>query len=106
MPLKRVTNTSFRQDVLLSSKPVLVHFAERQCAACHRIMPMLEHLSAAQNKLLVVLLDVEQNVMIADRENVMSVPTLKVYVRGKCVLERVGGFETEEDLREWVAAYF
>jgi len=81
-----VTDASFSDDVLKSSKPVLVDFWAEWCGPCKMIGPILEEIAAAHGEKLTILkLNVDENPATAANYGVSSIPTMNVYVNGEVV---------------------
>jgi len=86
-----VTDDSFNADVLGSSKPVLVDFWAEWCTPCKMIAPVLEEIAATHSdKLTIAKLNIDENPQTARDYNVMSIPTMTVYVDGKPVKSIIG----------------
>jgi thioredoxin 1 len=86
-----VTDSSFEQEVLQSSVPVLVDFWAEWCGPCKMLAPTIDQLSVEYSgKLKVVKVDVDQNNEISGRYGIMSIPTVMLFKDGHAVEKIVG----------------
>ena len=86
-----VTDATFSDEVLSSTKPVVVDFWATWCSPCKMVAPVLEEIAAEHgDKLTVAKLDIDQNPATARDYQVMSIPTLLVFQDGKPVKQIVG----------------
>ena len=82
---------TFDKVVLQSDIPVLVDFWAPWCGPCRAIAPILDQIAAEQDgKLRVVKLNVDENLSLASRYDVSSIPAMKVFQGGEVVREVMG----------------
>ncbi len=86
-----VTDDTFATDVLGSDKPVLVDFWAEWCTPCKIVAPVLEEIAGDHaEKLTIAKLNIDENPKTAQAYQVMSIPTMTVYVAGQPVKSIVG----------------
>jgi thioredoxin 1 len=86
-----VTDASFSDDVLTSSKPVLVDFWATWCGPCKMVAPVLEEIATEHaEKLTIAKVDVDANPGIARDYKIMSIPTLILFKDGQPIKQIVG----------------
>ena len=87
---KIVTDASFADDVLLSTKPVVVDFWAEWCGPCKMVAPILEEIAAAHDGIVIAKLNVDENPQTSASYGITSIPTLNVFQDGKGVKSIVG----------------
>ncbi len=86
-----LSDTTFDEEINTSSEPVLVDFWAEWCGPCKMIAPILEEIAEEQaGKLKVAKLNVDEAPAIAQRFEVMSIPTMIVFQDGKPAKRLVG----------------
>lgn len=91
MSTVKVTDDTFKSEVLESDVPVLVDFWATWCGPCRMVAPILEELSEEYGgKIKIAKLDTDENQATTMAYNVVSIPTLNVYQGGKVVKSIVG----------------
>lgn len=96
-----VTDQTFKPEVLdESSMPVLVDFWATWCGPCQVQAPILEEFANEMTgKVKVVKLEVDENPQTAAQYNIMSIPTLAIFVKGQLVKQLIG-VKTKPQLAE------
>lgn len=100
--MKEITSSKeFEQEVLSSTKPVLVDFWAEWCGPCRMVGPVVEELSKEYSAIDFVKVNVDQNSELAQRYNVFSIPTLAIFKSGEVVTQKVGA-GTKESLKTMI----
>ena len=93
-----VTSANFDELVMRSDKPVLLDFWAVWCGPCRMVGPTVEKLASAyEGKAVVGKINVDEEMALAEKFKVMSIPTLFVMKDGQ-VVDRVIGARPYEDL--------
>ena len=89
--LYHFSQANFEQEVLQSDMPVMVDFYADWCGPCKMVAPIVEALSKEYDgKVKIGKLNVDESVAIAQKYNVMSIPTLLFIKNGQVVDQLVG----------------
>ena len=101
-----VTDTSFEQEVLTASTPVLVDFGAEWCGPCKMIAPIVDQIAADYaGQLKVVSVDADLNPNVVQAFGVMGLPTLILFKDGQPV-ERATGFMSKDRLLAKLEPHF
>jgi len=87
----QLTDATFDELVGASSTPVLVDFWAEWCGPCKVIAPILDEIAGEQEgKLTIAKLNIDENLEITRRFDVMSIPTLILFQDGQPKARLVG----------------
>jgi thioredoxin 1 len=91
MSVVRLSNENFEQVVLDSENPVLIDFWAEWCGPCRMQSPIIEELATElESTAVIAKLNVDENPRLAQKFDVMSIPTIVAMKSGKVVARRVG----------------
>lgn len=91
-----VTDATFQDQVLKSTKPVLVDFWAPWCGPCKIVGPIVEELAEEyKDKVTVLKMNVDDNQQTSGMYGVMSIPTLMVFKNGQPVKSTIGAVPKE-----------
>jgi thioredoxin 1 len=102
MSTVKVTESSFKDEVLSSDVPVLVDFWAEWCGPCKTIGPALEELSSEYaGKLKVAKVNVDENPGLPAQFGVRGIPALFMFKGGEVVSNRTGA-APKASLKGWI----
>ena len=102
MTVLSTNDEKFNDDVLKSSKPVLVDFWAEWCGPCKMIGPVLEELSDEMSAQIIIAkhnIDNEPNT--PTKYGVRGIPTMLLFSGGELKATKVGA-TTKSDLKSWI----
>ncbi|MDP9403547.1 MAG: thioredoxin [Actinomycetota bacterium] len=86
-----LTDATFDEEIASGKEPVLVDFWAEWCGPCKTLAPILEEIAGErQGKIRIAKVDVDTNLEVARRFEVMSIPTLILFKDGAPRLRMVG----------------
>ena len=89
-------NNNFKEEVLDSTKKVLVDFNAEWCGPCRMIAPVLEKIAEENDNIKIVSVNVDNNNELTREYNVFSIPCLVVIKDGKEINRSVGLISKKE----------
>ena len=90
--MKEITITveNFDSEVMKSDKPVLIDFWATWCGPCQMIAPIVHQIAEENDNVVVGKVDVDNEIALAQRFGIASIPTLVLMKNGQAVDSLVG----------------
>lgn len=100
----KFTTANFTADVLDSDVPVLVDFYAEWCGPCKMMGPIVKEMADVYDgKMRIGKLNIDEDMEMAQKYKVMSVPTFIIFKKGEPVEKMIGGMpkaELEEKIKK------
>jgi len=94
-----VTTNNFQNEVIDAKEPVLIDFFANWCVPCKMLSPVIDELAQEMPSVKVVKVNVDEEPELAQKFQVMSIPTLVVMKDGKMVNKTIG-VRPKDEIRE------
>lgn len=99
---QRINKDNFEEKVLKSPLPVLVDFYSDSCIPCKQLSPVLGDIEdEREDTLSVYKVNVNYDMELAEKYDVMGVPALRLFVQGEVKAERAGA-AGRADIETWI----
>ena len=100
-----ITTDNFKEEVLESTIPVLADFWAQWCVPCRMVSPILAQMADEYDgKLKVAEINVDEAGELAAEYNIVSIPSILLFDKGKVVKQQVGAVP-RQTLEQMVAEY-
>jgi len=86
----KITKNNFEEEVLKSEKPVLLDFWAAWCGPCRMVSPTIEEIAKEYENIKVGKVNIDEEMELAAKFKIMSIPTLMVLKEGKVTAMAVG----------------
>ena len=99
MAIIKLTKDNFEQEVLKSEKPVLVDFYADWCGPCQMLSPIVDEVAEERDDIKVGKINVDEQMELAQKYGVMTIPTLLVIKNGEIANKHIGALSKSDDWR-------
>ena len=90
MSVLNITKSNFENEVIKSSKPVLIDFWAGWCGPCRMLSPVVDQIAEETDAVKIGKINVDEEPELARQFRVMSIPTLVFMKDGQIVNQSVG----------------
>lgn len=91
MSVLKITGENFESEVINSDKKVIVDFYAEWCAPCKMMSPIIDDIAEElDGKIKVGKVNTDENIELAQRFEIMSIPTILIFEKGKIIKTFVG----------------
>lgn len=101
MSVIEITKDNFDIEVINSEKPVLLDFWAAWCGPCRMLSPLVDEIADENPQIKVGKINVDEQSELAERYNVMSIPTLLLIKNGEVAASSIG-YKPKEDLEQLI----
>ena len=100
MAVITITKENFEAEVLKSAQPVLLDFWAAWCGPCRMLSPIVDEVAEERTDVKVGKVNVDEQMELAMRFQVSSIPMLVVFKDGKAVVKSVG-YRPKSEIAQW-----
>ncbi len=97
MSVLELNEGNFEKEVLQSDKVVLIDFYATWCGPCKMQSPIVDEIAEEKQDIKVAKIDIDNNASLAEKYEIMSIPTLLVLKNGE-VKKQFVGLTTKNDI--------
>ena len=90
MSVMNISKANFTEEVIHSTRPVLLDFWAPWCGPCRMVGPILEEIAAERPDVKVGKVNVDEQPELAGQFGITSIPTLMVLKNGEIVNQAMG----------------
>ena len=90
MAVVKLTTDNFDQEVLQAGQTVLVDFYADWCGPCKMMGPVVEELAGEESNVKVCKINIDEEMAVAQKYGVMSIPTFISFKNGEIAGKQVG----------------
>ena len=97
MAVINITQANFDELVVKSEKKVLLDFWAPWCGPCRMVAPIVEEIAEERDDVIVGKINVDEEMALAVRYGIVSIPTLILVDKGEAV-NKIVGYRPKADI--------
>jgi len=97
--MEKITVNEF--DDVIKNGTTLVDFFADWCGPCKMLGPVLEELDSEYPDIRFVKVNIDENMELAERYQIMSIPTVYIFKDGE-VFNKMNGYRDVESVKEFI----
>ena len=101
MAVVKLTTDNFDQEVLQAGQTVLVDFYADWCGPCKMMGPVVEEPAGEESNVKVCKINIDEEMAVAQKYGVMSIPTLILFENGKELKKEIG-FKNLDEIKKMI----
>ena len=94
--VKVFNEENFENEVLKSEETALIDFYADWCGPCKMMSPVIDKIAEEKSNVKVGKINVDENPNLAEKYNIMSIPTIMIFKNGNLVKTFVGVTSKEQ----------
>ena len=98
MSVLHITKENF-DAVVSGPKPVLLDFWVTWCGPCRMVAPIVEEIASERDDIVVGKVDVDQEMELAVKFGIVSIPTL-IYLKDGMEVDKIVGYRPKSDIED------
>ena len=102
MSVVHITKANFEELVLNNPKSVLLDFWATWCGPCRMVAPIVEEIAAERDDIVVGKVNVDEEMELAVKFGIISIPTL-ILLKNGMEVDKIVGYRPKADIEDMLA---
>ena len=102
MSVVHITKANFEELVINNPKPVLLDFWATWCGPCRMVAPIVEEIASERDDIVVGKVNVDEEMELAIKFGIVSIPTL-ILLKNGMEVDKIVGYRPKADIEDMLA---
>ena len=102
MSVIKISRDNFEEKVIKSEKPVLLDFYADWCGPCKMVAPILGEIAKERDDIVVGKVNVDDEMELAVKFGIVSIPTL-ILLKNGMEVDKIVGYRPKADIEDMLA---